>query len=117
VEAPLEEAELARIAGELSAPQVANIVFGGLTPDIGRAKLAAMGFSLVLYANASLQAALKASQDVLAALKRDGSLHAVADKLASFADRQRTVAKATYDVLEERYALPPLDLAAKGGRP
>jgi 2-methylisocitrate lyase-like PEP mutase family enzyme len=116
VEAPLEEAELARITRELSAPQVANIVFGGLTPDIGRAKLAGMGFSLVLYANASLQAALKAAQDVLAALKRDGSLHAVADKLASFADRQRTVAKATYDVLEQRYAAPP-DLAAKGGRP
>jgi 2-methylisocitrate lyase-like PEP mutase family enzyme len=113
VEAPLTEAELARIARELPAPQLANIVFGGLTPDLGRATLAAMGFSLVLYANASLQAALKATQDVLAALKRDGSLHAVADKLASFPDRQRTVAKATYDALEERYAVPPLDLAGK----
>ena len=39
-----------------------------------------MGFGLVLYANAALQAALKASQDVLAALKRDGSLHAVATR-------------------------------------
>jgi len=115
VEAPLAEAELARIARELPAPQVANIVFGGMTPDIGRAKLAAMGFGLVLYANASLQAALKASHDVLTALKRDGSLHAVADKLASFSERQRTVAKATYDALEERYAVPPLDSAGKGG--
>ena len=33
-----------------------------------------MGFGLVLYANAALQAALKASTDVLGALKRDGSL-------------------------------------------
>ena len=53
-------------------PQVANIVFGGMTPEIGHRKLAQMGFGLVLYANVSLQAALKASQDVLAALKRDG---------------------------------------------
>jgi 2-methylisocitrate lyase-like PEP mutase family enzyme len=117
VEAPLAEAELARIARELPAPQLANIVFGGLTPDIGRIKLAAMGFSLVLYANASLQAALKASQEVLAALKRDGSLHAVADRLASFSDRQRAVAKPSYDALEARYAVPAPDRPEKGGRP
>jgi 2-methylisocitrate lyase-like PEP mutase family enzyme len=115
VEAPLAEAELAQIARELPAPQVANIVFGGMTPDIGRAKLAEMGFGLVLYANASLQAALKASRDVLSALKRDGSLHAVADQLASFSERQRTVAKAAYDALEDRYAVPPLDSPGKGG--
>jgi len=117
VEAPLEEAELARIARELPAPQVANIVFGGMTPDIGQRNLAQMGFSLVLYANASLQAALKASQDVLVALRRDGSLHAVADKLAGFSERQRTVAKETYDALEKRYAVQPVDAAGKGDRP
>jgi 2-methylisocitrate lyase-like PEP mutase family enzyme len=114
VEAPLGEAELAQIARELPAPQLANIVFGGLTPDLGQATLAAMGFSLVLYANASLQAALKAAQDVLAALKRDGSLAAVADKLAGFAERQRAVAKASYDALERRYAA---DATKKGGKP
>ena len=116
LEAPLEEAELARIARELPAPQVANIVFGGLTPDLGRGQLAQMGFGLALYANASLQAALKAAQDVLAALKRDGSLHAVADKLASFSERQQTVAKASFDALENRYAGEPVATAGKGGR-
>jgi len=115
VEAPLTEAELARIARELPAPQLANIVFGGLTPDPGRGKLADMGFGLVLYANASLQAALKAAQDVLAALKRDGSLAAVADKLASFDERQRVVAKPTYDALEQRYA-GPIDNSRERGR-
>jgi 2-methylisocitrate lyase-like PEP mutase family enzyme len=115
IEAPLEEAQLARIARELPAPQVANIVFGGMTPDIGHRKLAHLGFGLVLYANASLQAALKASQEVLAALKRDGSLHAVADKLASFSERQRTVAKDAYDVLEKRYAVPPVVATGRGG--
>jgi 2-methylisocitrate lyase-like PEP mutase family enzyme len=86
-----------------------------MTPDIGQRKLALMGFSLVLYANASLQAALKASQDVLVALKRDGSLHAVADKLAGARERQRMVAKDTYDALEKRYAVQPVDTASKGG--
>jgi 2-methylisocitrate lyase-like PEP mutase family enzyme len=116
VEAPLDAAELARIARELPAPQLANIVFGGMTPDLGQGQLAQMGFSLVLYANASLQAAIKAAQDVLGALKRDGSLRAVADKLASFSERQRTVAKAAYDALETRYAAEPSATAGKGGR-
>ena len=103
VEAPLDEHELARIARELKIPQFANIVFGGKTPDLGREKLAAMGFGGVIYANAALQASIKASQDVLGALLRDGSLAAVEDRIAGFAERQRTVKKDEYDALEQRY--------------
>lgn len=104
VEAPVNHEELARIGRDLSVPQVANIVFGGKTPDPGRERLAEMGFSIVLYANASLQAALKASYTVLGALKRDGSLDGVADLLASFDERQRAVAKDVWDAYEKRYA-------------
>ncbi len=103
VEAPMSVDELARIPRELNAPQVANIVFGGHTPDPGRDKLAAMGFSIVLYANATLQAALKAAYEVLGALKTDGSLDRVGDRLASFEERQRSVAKDKWDALETRY--------------
>jgi 2-methylisocitrate lyase-like PEP mutase family enzyme len=103
VEAPTGLEELARIPGALAVPQVANIVFGGKTPDPGRDKLAELGFSIVLYANAALQAALKASYEVLSALKADGTLQAVADRLASFDERQRAVAKDTWDAREARY--------------
>jgi 2-methylisocitrate lyase-like PEP mutase family enzyme len=103
VEAPLNLDELARIARELPVPQVANIVFGGKTPDPGRHALADMGFSIVLYANAALQAALRASYEVLGALKQTGSLAAVAERLASFEERQRAVAKHHWDELEARY--------------
>jgi len=103
VEAPTSLEELARIAKELPVPQVANIVFGGKTPEPGRDKLAEFGFSIVLYANAALQAALKASYDVLGALKTEGSLKSVADRLASFEERQRSVAKDIWDAREARY--------------
>jgi len=96
---------LAQIARSLSVPQVANVVFGGLTPELGQQKFAELGFGCVLYANAALQAALKASHDVLAALKREGSLASVSDSLAGFAVRQQTVAKPKYDELERRYRL------------
>jgi 2-methylisocitrate lyase-like PEP mutase family enzyme len=105
VEAPTSAEELAQIARSLSVPQVANVVFGGLTPELGQQKFAELGFGCVLYANAALQAALKASHDVLAALKREGSLASVSDSLAGFAVRQQTVAKPKYDELERRYRL------------
>jgi 2-methylisocitrate lyase-like PEP mutase family enzyme len=104
VEAPTSADELAQIARSLSVPQVANIVFGGLTPELGQQKFAELGFGCVLYANAALQAALKASHDVLVSLKREGSLAAVVDRLAGFDIRQQTVAKPKYDALERRYA-------------
>jgi 2-methylisocitrate lyase-like PEP mutase family enzyme len=103
VEAPTSAAELERIARAIKAPQVVNIVFGGKTPDPGQAELAKMGFSLVLYANAALQAAVKGAADVLGALKRDGSLDGVAGQLVSFEERQRVLQKSTWDALESRF--------------
>jgi 2-methylisocitrate lyase-like PEP mutase family enzyme len=103
VEAPASFEELHRIGTELSVPQVANIVFGGKTPDPGRKVLAESGFSIVLYANASLQAALRASTQVLTALRDEGSLDSVADLLAGFDERQRAVNKDFWDRLEVQY--------------
>jgi hypothetical protein len=107
VEAPQTKEEMRRIAA-LPVPQVANIVFGGKTPSMPQQVLADLGFSLVLYANAALQAALRASTEVLSALKRDGMLDQVADRLASFEERQRAVAKPRWDALEERYRVASL---------
>ena len=102
VEAPLSFEEMERIAKELTVPQIANIVYGGKTPDPGRSRLADMGFAGVLYANASLQAALRAAYDVLGSLKEHGSLDRVADRLASFDERQRVVNKPLWDAMEAR---------------
>ena len=103
IEAPTSADELAEIARALPVPQVANVVFGGLTPELGQAKFAELGFGCVLYANAALQAALKAAHDVLGSLKQEGSLAGVADRLAGFEVRQRAVDKPKYDALERRY--------------
>lgn len=103
VEAPLDAAEMARIGHEVPVPQIANMVFGGLTPSLAQSELAKLGFGGVLYANAALQAALKSVNDVMAALRRDGSLAQVADRLAGFEERQQAVDKPRFDALEERY--------------
>ena len=102
VEAPVSIEELEEI-GKLPVPQVANMVFGGLTPAVSQSELARMGFGAVLYANAALQAALKSVRDVLGSLKANGSLDQVREQLASFDERQRAVDKDRYDALEARY--------------
>lgn len=104
VEAPRDREALARIGAELPVPQVANMVFGGKTPELGAQAFADLGFGFVLYANAALQAALKGAQDVLAELKATGSLAGVADRLASFETRQAAVGKDLWDAREARYA-------------
>jgi 2-methylisocitrate lyase-like PEP mutase family enzyme len=72
VEAPKSIADLTRIAKEIPVPQIANIVYGGLTPEVSQQQLAQMGFGGVLYANAASQAALKTVIEVLGSLKPRG---------------------------------------------
>lgn len=103
IEAPTSVDELRTIARSVPAPQVANMVVGGQTPLVPRDELGDMGFALVLYANAALQAAIQATYDVLGALLRDGSVASVADRLASFDLRQRTVNKQHWDALDAKY--------------
>ena len=103
VEAPLTAEEIERVA-QLPVPQVVNIVIGGKTPMLPREDLQRMGFSIVLYANASLQAAALAIQQILGVLKTSGSLIGHEHRLVSFEERQRLVGKPAFDALEARYA-------------
>jgi 2-methylisocitrate lyase-like PEP mutase family enzyme len=103
IEAPESMEELHAIA-KLPAPQVVNIVIGGKTPMPSIEELRGLGFAIVLYANAALQATILAVQDVLGHLRRTGSLAEIEDRLVSFSERQRIVDKDAFDALEALYA-------------
>ncbi|WP_116086873.1 oxaloacetate decarboxylase [Tropicimonas sp. IMCC34011] len=105
VEAPTSEEEMARIAAELPVPQIANIVHGGKTPEVGRERLAEMGFGGVLYANAILQASIRAASEVARSLADHGDLSGVTGRLAGFEERQDVVDKGRWDALDARYKL------------
>ena len=105
VEAPISYDEMQIITTRLSVPQVANMVVGGQTPLTSQADLARLGFSMVLYANTPLQAAMRAMSDVLGVLKAKGDVSSVIDKLADFKERQHLVGKDSYDALEARYKI------------
>jgi len=105
VEAPETVEQMSKIAKQLGVPQIVNIVVGGLTPMLGMNELAKMGFSLILYANAALQASIAGMQTVLGHLKTHGSLDGVSEHLAGFEERQRIVSKPHFDSLEKKYSV------------
>jgi 2-methylisocitrate lyase-like PEP mutase family enzyme len=103
VEAPETIEEIREIPSRVAAPQLVNVVIGGKTPVVDLADLTEMGFALVLYANAALQAAVHGMQTVLRQLKDTGRLDESAP-IASFKERQRLVQKPLFDALGQRYA-------------
>ncbi len=103
VEAPASIEELRRIPRELSCPQIVNVVIGGKTPTLPQAEFAAMGFGLVLYANAALQGAVHGMTQALQHLQRHGELREDSGLVATFEQRQMLVQKPLFDELEDRY--------------
>ena len=104
VEAPESLEVLRRIPTEIPCPQVVNVVIGGKTPTLTAAEFAAMGFGLVLYANAALQGALRGMTQALQTLHSVGKLEESSGLVATFAERQALVRKDEFDALERRYA-------------
>jgi len=104
VDAPRTKEQIVEIPRRVKAPQFINIVAGGLTPMIALDELKSMGYSMILYANAALQASVAGMQKVLKHLKAHGSLDEVSVELASFEERQRLVGKPHYDALEKKYS-------------
>lgn len=106
VEAPESEAELRRIPQVLRVvPQLANVVIGGKTPTLDAAEFATMGFGLVLYANAALQASVYGMTAALQRLRDTGRLDEGSGLVATFAERQQLVQKDLLDDLNERYSV------------
>ena len=104
LEGPRTPEEIARIPASADAPFLLNLVYGGNTPILTQQELAGMGFAMVLYANAALQAAVTGMQRVLGHIRDTGSIDGMQNDVASFNERQRLVNKPLYDALEQRYA-------------
>jgi 2-methylisocitrate lyase-like PEP mutase family enzyme len=104
VEAPESIEAMRRIPREIACPQVVNVVIGGKTPTLDASEFAAMGFALVLYANAALQGAVRGMTLALQQLQGGGRLDEASGLVATFAERQALVRKDEFDALDRRYA-------------
>jgi 2-methylisocitrate lyase-like PEP mutase family enzyme len=106
VEAPESSDELAEIGRRLDGPLLANVVEGGATPQLPADELGALGFAIVLYANAALRGAVRGMEVVLEHLRRTGSTLGALEAMIGWEQRQELVGKPFFDELSERYATP-----------
>jgi 2-methylisocitrate lyase-like PEP mutase family enzyme len=104
VEAVTSADEVRAMPRRLDKPQLMNMVIGGKTPVFGAEELGALGYGLVLYANAALQGAVAGMQRALTVLRDTRRLDEDPSLVASFAERQRLVGKPWLDALEQKYA-------------
>lgn len=104
VEAVTQADQVRALPQRCSKPQLLNMVIGGKTPIFHADELAALGFGIVLYANAALQGAVAGMQKALTALRDAGQVQESSGLVAPFAERQRLVGKPEWDALERRYA-------------
>src|SRR5690606_9312500 len=105
VEAPARGADIARVAGERAgvAPLVFNWAAGGRTPPLPLDKIAALGFSLVLFPIGTLLAATAGIRSLLATLRADGTPAAALGDVPSFDEFTDLIGLPEIRTLEQRF--------------
>lgn len=72
IEAPPTLADMQRVAREIKAPLLANMVEGGKTPMLSRDELMALGFAFAIYPNALTRLFARSGMEMLASLASTG---------------------------------------------
>ena len=123
VEAPHSEEEVEQVASELAGlPLLFNWVEGGKTPAIPLERLAALGYSLVIFPVSALLSAARAMRATLGSLRATGTSAAASDagQLDDFADFVRFIGLPEINELETALRLltgsPASDPPASCGR-
>jgi 2-methylisocitrate lyase-like PEP mutase family enzyme len=104
VEAPVSVEQIETIARRVPQPKLINMFQGGKTPLLPVARLKALGYRIVIIPSDLQRAAIRAMDDVLAAIARDGSSAALADRMATFAEREGVVDTAGWLARDAKYA-------------
>jgi 2-methylisocitrate lyase-like PEP mutase family enzyme len=96
-------AEVEAVARAIEGPKVVSIVDGNETVALKAADLQQMGFSVVFYAVTTLFTAVKAVNDALAILQRDGTPAAAAGGMVSYAQYSDLVDLKFHQELDEQF--------------
>ena len=104
VEAPESVAELERIARDIpGVTLVANMVETGRTPLLSPAELAELGFTLIVSPLTALFTMVRAVQESLALLQREGTLRSHLDRLVAFEEFGALVDLPGHYEMEQRF--------------
>lgn len=107
IEAPVGREQVERVARHFNGvPLLYNMAASGKTPDLPAAELGKLGFRIAIYPNWVILAAIPAMQNMLAELKRTGSIAGLRDKVATFKQFTEIAGLPEIQQLEERYGVP-----------
>jgi carboxyvinyl-carboxyphosphonate phosphorylmutase len=104
VEAPRSIEELKRVADEIDAPLVANMIEDGVTPTLPAQELLKLGYRIAVFPLSALYSATYAMREVLTELKKTGATRETRKMMVTFKDFNRFVDLDRYMDLEKKYA-------------
>jgi methylisocitrate lyase len=104
VEAPRTVQELKRVADEIDAPMVANMIEDGVTPTLPAQELLKLGYRIAVFPLSALYSATYAMREVLTELKQTGATRRTKKMMVTFKDFNRFVDLKKYMDLEEKYS-------------
>ncbi len=104
VEAPTSVEELSKVASEVDAPLVANMIEEGVTPTLNAKQLFDMGYRIALFPLSALFASTFAIKNILSELKETGSTQNGRKQMVTFGEFNNLVDLQHYMELEKRYA-------------
>lgn len=104
VEAPRTVEELKRVAEEIDAPLVANMIEDGVTPNIPAKELLDLGYRIAVFPLSALYSATYAMQQVLTELKKTGATRQTRKLMVTFKDFNQFVDLNKFVDIEKRYS-------------
>jgi carboxyvinyl-carboxyphosphonate phosphorylmutase len=104
VEAPRSVEELKKVANEIDAPLVANMIEDGVTPSLSAGELLKIGYRIAVYPLSAIYSATFAMRQVLTELKNTGTTKEARNIMVTFTDFNRFMDLDHYRDIEKRYA-------------
>src|ERR687898_1743922 len=104
VEAPRSIEELKKVANEIDAPLVANMIEDGVTPNLSASELLKLGYQIAVFPLSAIYSATFAMKRVLTELKNTGATKDARKVMITFKDFNQFINLDHYLGLEKRYA-------------
>ena len=103
VEAPRSVEELKKVANEIDAPLVANMIEDGVTPNLTASELLQIGYKIAVFPLSAIYGATFAMRRVLTELKNTGATKEARNIMVTFKDFNQFMDLDNFRDLEKRY--------------
>jgi 2,3-dimethylmalate lyase len=103
VEAPRSVEELKKVANEIDAPLVANMIEDGVTPNLTASELLQIGYKIAVFPLSAIYGATFAMRQVFTELKNTGATKEARNTMVTFKDFNQFMDLDNFRDLEKRY--------------